>query len=263
MKRTIRNLSLILSLALVLSLAVPAALAWEVRGSYTEGMATATDGSAWGYVNASGIVSIPIRFEEASDFFLGVALVKEDGKYGLLRQDGLWLLEPLYDSLTAVDCGVYIAQRDGVWELLTVVPIPGEVGASHQLYAGASSITVEQGSQGREIVIQWAGRDSVHIAVSSLPMVLTGLGVPFAAFSLRSDRAAAFSDVSGRDWFDLWVDLAYNLGLMEGPGDGTFLPYSTLTVGEALKMAAVLDSTYSGRAFSSGGDPWYTNAVNY
>ena len=50
---------------------------------------------------------------------------------------------------------------------------------------------------------------------------------------------------------------------MEGPGDGTFQPYSTLTVGEALKMAAVLDSTYAGRTFSSGGDPWYTNAVNY
>ena len=263
MKRTIRNLSLILSLALVLSLAAPAALAWEVRGSYTEGMATATDGSAWGYVNASGIVSIPIRFEEASDFSLGVALVKEDGKYGLLRQDGLWLLEPLYDSLTAVDCGVYIAQREGAWELLTVVPVPGEDGASHQLYTGASSITVEQGTNGKEIVVRWADRDSVHIPLSSLPKTLSGLGVPFSSFSLRSGRTASFSDVSGKDWFDLWVDLAYNLGLMEGPGDGTFLPYSTLTVGEALKMAAVLDSTYSGRAFSSGGDPWYTNAVNY
>ena len=119
-------------------------------------MATATDGSAWGYVNASGIVSIPLRFEEASDFSLGVARVKEDGKYGLLRQDGLWLLEPLYDSLTPVDCGVYIARREGVWELLSVVPVPGEKGASHQLYTGASSITVEQGTKGKEIVIRWA-----------------------------------------------------------------------------------------------------------
>ena len=263
MKRTTRKLSLLLSLTLALSLAAPAALAWEVRGSYTEGMATAIDGSAWGYVNASGTVAIPIRFEEASDFFLGVALVKEDGKYGLLRQDGLWLLEPLYDSLTAVDCGVYIAQRDGVWELLTVVPIPGEVGASHQLYAGASSITVEQSAAGNEIVVSWSSSDSVRLSLSSLPQTLSGLGVPFAAFSLRSSRAAAFSDVSGRDWFDLWVDLAYNLGLMEGPGDGTFMPYSTLTVGEALKMAAVLDSTYTGRNFHSGGTPWYTNAVNY
>ena len=100
MKRTVRKLSLLLSLALALSLAAPAALALEIKGTYTEGMATATDGSAWGYVNASGIVSIPLRFEEASDFSLGVARVKEDGKYGLLRQDGLWLMEPLYDSLT-------------------------------------------------------------------------------------------------------------------------------------------------------------------
>ena len=263
MKRTVRKLSLLLSLALALSLAAPAALALEIKGTYTEGMATATDGSAWGYVNASGIVSIPLRFEEASDFSLGVARVKEDGKYGLLRQDGLWLLEPLYDSLTPVDCGVYIARREGVWELLSVVPVPGEKGASHQLYTGASSITVEQGTKGKEIVIRWADRDSARISLSSLPQALSNLGVPFASFSLRSGRIAAFSDVSGKDWFDLWVDLAYNLGLMEGPGDGTFQPYSTLTVGEALKMAAVLDSTYAGRTFSSGGDPWYTNAVNY
>lgn len=263
MKGTFRKLSLLLSLALIFSLIAPAALAWEVKGSYTEGMATVSDGSAWGYINASGIVAIPVRFEEASDFSLGVALVKEDGKYGLLRQDGLFLLEPLYDSLTLVDCGVYIAQREGAWELLSVVPVSGEDGASHQLYTGASSITVEQGTNGKEIVIRWADRDSVHIPLSTLPQTLYGLKVPFAAFSLRSSRTASFSDVSGKDWFDLWVDLAYNLRLMEGPGDGTFQPYNTLTVGEALKMAAVLDSTYSGRRFTSGGDPWYTNAVNY
>ncbi|WP_294553528.1 WG repeat-containing protein [uncultured Pseudoflavonifractor sp.] len=263
MKRTIRKLPLLLVLTLALSLTSPAALGLEVRGNYTEGMAAATDGSAWGYVNASGTVAIPIRFEEASDFSLGVARAKEDGKYGLLRQDGLWLLEPLYDSLTAVDCGVYIARRDGVWELLTVVPVPGADGASHQLYTGASSIAVEQGAAGNEIVISWTDKDSARISLSSLPRTLSSLGVPFAAFSLRSGRTAAFSDVSGKDWFDLWVDLAYNLGLMEGPGDGTFMPYSTLTVGEALKMAAVLDSAYAGRPFTSGGDPWYANAVNY
>lgn len=263
MKGTFRKLPLALSLALLLALAAPAALAWEIKGGYTEGMATVTDGSAWGYVNASGIVSIPIRFEEVSDFSLGVALVKEDGRYGLLRQDGLWLLEPLYDSLTPVDCGVYIARREGLWELLSVVPVPGESGAVHQLYTGASAISVEEGTSGRELVIRWADRDSVHIPLSTLPQTLYGLGVPFAAFSLRSSRTASFSDVSGKDWFDLWVDLAYNLRLMEGPGDGTFQPYNTLTVGEALKMAAVLDSTYSGRRFTSGGDPWYTNAVNY
>ena len=263
MRETLRKLSLVLVLALAVALAAPAALALEVKGSYTEGMAPATDGSAWGYVNASGIVAIPIRFEDVSDFSLGVARVKEEGKYGLLRQDGLWLLEPLYDRLTLVDCGVYIAQREGLWELLSVVPVSGETGASHQLYSGASSITVEQGTGGREIVVRWTDRDSVHIRLSALPQILAGLKVPFAAFSLRSGRTASFTDVSGKDWFDLWVDLAYNLGLMEGPGDGTFQPYNTLTVGEALKMAAVLDSTYSGRRFTSGGDPWYTNAVSY
>lgn len=263
MKQTIRRLPLFLALVLALSFSAPAALAWEVKGSYSEGMATVTDGSAWGYANASGILSIPIRFEEASPFSLGVALVKEDGRYGLLRQDGLWLLEPLYTSLALVDRGVYIAQRDGVWELLSLVPVPGEAGASHQLYTGASSITVEQGELGKEIVLHWADQDSVRLSLSSLPQTLSSLGVPCAAFSLQAGRTPDFSDVSGKDWFDLWVNLAYNLRLMEGPGDGTFQPYNTLTVGEALKMAAVLDSTYSGKSFSSGGDPWYTNAVDY
>ncbi|MEG1858467.1 MAG: S-layer homology domain-containing protein [Pseudoflavonifractor sp.] len=74
---------------------------------------------------------------------------------------------------------------------------------------------------------------------------------------------AGFSDVGERDWFKPWTDLAYGAGLMEGPGDGRFYPYRPLTAGEALKLAAVLDSGGAYENIPVPGKPWYTGALGY
>lgn len=260
-----------IALVLVLALLTAPALAWEKYGEYSEGMVLVTEGNKWGYANASGALAISPRFEEAAPFALGAALVKENGKYGLLRQDGVWLLEPLYGSLTALGCGVYIGELNGAWKLLSIVPIPdGQGGTSTQFFEDADSITVESVDGAPTLVFRRGAPpaegeedNADRLALSGLAQLLKDRQVPGWAFPLRAGRTARFGDVGGKDWFDLWVNLSYNLELMEGPGDGKFQPYRTLTVGEALKLAAVLDSRQQGKAFQSGGDPWYQNAVDY
>lgn len=266
MKRN-RIPALLLAVLLLLSCA-PLAAAWESKGEYSEGMIPATDGAKWGYANASGVLAIPLRFEEAAPFALGVALVRENGKQGLLRQDGAWLLEPVYSSLASVGRGVYIGVRDGVYQLLSTVPFPGPDGkAANVLVDGAASIAPvtagEEGARYKALSIQYPGvEDTELIALNDLPALLRKSGADGWAFPLSASKTAAFPDVNGRDWFDLWVDLSYSTGLMEGPGDGKFWPYKTLTVGEALKLAAVLDSRVRG-ASVPGGDPWYAGALTY
>ena len=73
--------------------------------------------------------------------------------------------------------------------------------------------------------------------------------------------------LSGKDWFDLWVDLAYNLGLMEGTGEGRFSPHASMTVAEALQLAAEMESRQTGDNFHTQshteGGVWYRPAVDY
>lgn len=53
----------------------------------------------WGYVNMSGeIVFIP-TFDKAGDFHEGVAAVQMHGQWGLIDEEGRFVVEPIYKSL--------------------------------------------------------------------------------------------------------------------------------------------------------------------
>lgn len=91
-------------------------------------------------------------------------------------------------------------------------------------------------------------------------------GVPSAKFPLTRGKLPSFSVVSPRDWFALWVDIAYNVGLTSGVGKNRYAPNQTLTVAEALKLAATIESRYQGDDFhlsTEGGPYWYVPAVDY
>ena len=99
--------ALFLSLALTLS----CALAAPTIHGYQEGMAKASENGLWGSADASGRVVIPIRYQSVLDFTLGTALVRTNNKMGLIRQDGLSLLQPEYDTLENLGYGLYMAQK--------------------------------------------------------------------------------------------------------------------------------------------------------
>ena len=73
-----------------------------------------------------------------------------------------------------------------------------------------------------------------------------------------------FSDVDQNHWFFNNVKAVYELGLMQGRGDGEFAPLDGINLAEAVTVAARLRSAYlgDGRDFS-GGTPWYAPAVDY
>lgn len=122
----------------------------------------------------------------------------------------------------------------------------------------------EQG--GTQVLTLTKGSTVTKIPVYDLPGILAAKGVPSAQFPLTRGKLPSFSDVSPRDWFALWVDIAYNVGLTSGVGKNRYAPNQTLTVAEALKLAATIESRYQGDDFhlsTEGGPYWYVPAVDY
>ena len=117
-------------------------------GSVSESMIRVTDGTCWGYSSLGGTILIPVQFDAAEDFKLGVAKVTLNGKVGLLHWSGSFLLAPEYDELTEVGYGLYLGKRGGVWDLLSTASVSTKEGTTHVLYSDLSAASVSTGTNG-------------------------------------------------------------------------------------------------------------------
>ena len=110
-------LTLLLTVPRAQAASLPAAPSPTVYG-YQEGLAQATDGSLWGFVNTSNQISVPIQYDSLTDFTLGLARVEKAGKLGIVRPDGIELIPAKYDTLTHIGYGLYLAQDGDFWGVL-------------------------------------------------------------------------------------------------------------------------------------------------
>lgn len=76
-----------------------------------------------------------------------------------------------------------------------------------------------------------------------------------------------FKDVKTSDWFNLELQSAAARGLIDGKGDGIFDPQGTLTVAEAIKLAAsaraMYDDELDSLSVNLGNGHWADNYVSY
>ena len=73
-----------------------------------------------------------------------------------------------------------------------------------------------------------------------------------------------FTDVAADAWYAENVKTAYEIGLINGSSANAFTPSGSLTVGEAIKLSAVLHRIYtSGSAAFEASTPWYQTYVSY
>lgn len=264
-----RVLAAVLALCLLLggqSLAAPAgATIW----GYSEGLAQCELGGKWGYVNGKKEVVIPLRYDSIVSFSLGLAAVNLGGKLGVIRQDGTYLIKPEYDTLMPIDCGLYIAQKGGGWGVVSILPFSDGAGGTTNILYDLVYDSVKVETQGRTRVLNLTASDGAvtRVPVFELPGLLVRKGVPSAQFPLTRGKLPNFSDVSQKEWYALWVNVAYNVGLVSGVGENMFNPSGTMTVAETLQLAATIESRYRDDSFHKGGGQtkpyWYTGAVNY
>ncbi len=99
--------------------------------------------------------------------------------------------------------------------------------------------------------------------------VLCSLALTFGAFggeisAVRSYNGQ-FSDISSSDWYYESVSGAYSLGIISGVDDTHFSPNGTVTVAQAIKIAAschqLLADGYTTEL--DGGDNWYDGYLSY
>ena len=234
---------------------------------YSEGLAQCELNGKWGFVDASKKVVIPLQYDSIVSFSLGMAAVSLNGRLGVIRQDGSYLIQPEFGTLIPLDCGLYIAQKGSKWGVVSILAFSDGMGGSTNLVYGLEYDSAQVAEQGGTRVLSLT-KDGVttKIPLFELPGILAQKGVPSARFPLTRGKLPQFSDVSPRDWFAVWVDIAYNVGLISGVGGNRYAPHQSLTVAEVLKLAATMESRYRNDSFhtsSSTGPYWYSGAVNY
>lgn len=74
---------------------------------FSEGVAAVSvDGQKWGFINTSGTMVIPAKFEKAASFSEGLAKVRIDGKYGFIDKSGDWAIQPKYENVSNFKNGI-------------------------------------------------------------------------------------------------------------------------------------------------------------
>lgn len=265
MKKRYRLAAALLSLSLLAAL--PAARAYTVYG-YSEGMAQVEENGKWGFAGSGGDIVIPTQYRSVVSFSLGVAAVNLEGRLGVIRPDGEYLIEPEYDTLMPAGYGLYMAQRGDDWGVVSILPYTNADGEETNEVYPITYASVELGTSGGvdALILTSKGGGRTVVPLFQIPGVLSDLGVEGSRFPLTRGRIPSFTDVAPRDWFALWVDIAYNTGIMSGTGGSTFEPGREVTVAEALQMAANMDSRHKGDTFHTTAHvstPWYTDAVTY
>ncbi len=263
MKQGCKRISALFLCLALLAGPVRAATIW----GYQEGLALTEENGLWGYSNVQRQLVIPIRYNSATSFRLGLARVEENGKLGIIRTDGTLLISPAYGTLNHLYSGLYIAQLGTRWGIVSLLPFPdGQGGTTQILYDFVYDSIVMATMGGLDTVILSRGTQQTFLPVYQITDLMLSKQIPSARFPLTQDDLPNFSDVSPRDWFDVWVDIACNVGLMEGVGGSRFAPGQTLTVAEALQLAAEMESRQTGDSFHTqvhSDTVWYRPAVNY
>lgn len=71
------------------------------------------DDGKWGYIDPEEptMMALPDNYEEANCFYNGVAIVKENGKYGYINKKGEYIIKPAFDEATEFVNGVALVRK--------------------------------------------------------------------------------------------------------------------------------------------------------
>lgn len=101
------------------------------------------------------------------------------------------------------------------------------------------------------------------VVISLLLAALLCVGASAAFVKTNTYTNGLFSDVKSDAWYVNEVKSTYELGLMNGKGYGAFDPEGSVTVAEAITMAARASAMYRGETIVQSGTEWYDMYVNY
>lgn len=111
------NAVLIVTLMVVLVAITGCEYKWNVESQSRQHTVKRTlyriyENNRFGYIDTTGKVVIPPRYEEATDFVKGLAIVRENGLFGYINQYGEYVIAPVYEYATEFSEGLAVVCGD-------------------------------------------------------------------------------------------------------------------------------------------------------
>lgn len=72
---------------------------------FYNGLAPVKKDDKWGFIDTSGNVVINFQFDEPNSFFDGIAVAKQNGKYGYIDMKGNWIVQPKFSKVGSATDG--------------------------------------------------------------------------------------------------------------------------------------------------------------
>lgn len=87
---------------------------WDEIGIFSEGLALVKENSKWGFINAQGNKVIDTKFDIASGFTKGAAIVKLNGRFFLINKKGEPVNDITYDEAGTPENGTFPVKKDNL-----------------------------------------------------------------------------------------------------------------------------------------------------
>lgn len=85
---------------------------YDNAAGFSEGMApVGVQGAGWGFMDRTGALVIPPKFESTGSFSEGLAAVLLDDKWGFINRNGVLVIENQYDWVAEFSEGVAVVER--------------------------------------------------------------------------------------------------------------------------------------------------------
>lgn len=72
---------------------------YEFAGPFSDGLARVRLNKKWGFIDTTGAVIIPIRYNEVENFSDGIARVRIGQRWGLLEKTGREIIKPTFQEI--------------------------------------------------------------------------------------------------------------------------------------------------------------------
>jgi hypothetical protein len=93
-------------------------------GSFSQGLAPASEGGLWGYIDRSGRFVLPPKYEDCEPFSEGLAGVKINGRWGFINREGQIVIEATWDGVDSFSEGLATVRQN---DLMGVIDKRGAV----------------------------------------------------------------------------------------------------------------------------------------
>lgn len=91
---------------------------WDGIGVFSDGLAMVKENSKFGFIDAQGNKVIDTKYDEASSFTKGAAIVKQNGKFFQINKKGEPLNANKYDAAGSPDNGTFPVQKNNLTGLI-------------------------------------------------------------------------------------------------------------------------------------------------